>query len=68
MTKNDNRFIQVFKEDSGLFGTESSLVVDIVTGVTYLIIRSLYGSGVTPLLDKDGKPVITNIDKIGIAK
>lgn len=56
--KQKKRFVQVFAEDSGFFGQESSLVADRQTGVTYLIIRNTFGSGITPLLDADGKPVI----------
>ena len=37
--KQGKRFIQIFAEDCGFFGPESSLVVDTETGVTYLIIR-----------------------------
>ena len=46
------------------FCLESSLVVDTKTGVTYLIIRNTFGSGITPLLNADGKPIITNIEEI----
>ena len=34
------------------------------TGVTYLIIRNTFGSGITPLLNADGKPIITNVEEI----
>ncbi len=57
--KQEKRFVQVFSEDCGFFDPESSLVVDRETGVTYLIIRNTFGSGITPLLNSDGKPVIT---------
>ena len=46
------------------FGSESSLVVDTKTRVTYLIIRNTFGSGITPLLNADGKPIITNVEEI----
>ena len=58
------RFIQVFSEDCGFFGPESSLVVDRETGVTYLIIRNTFGFGITPLLNPDGKPIITKAENI----
>lgn len=58
------RFVQVFAEECGFFGPESSLVVDRQTGVTYLIIRNTFGSGITPLLDADGKPVITKPEDV----
>lgn len=57
--KQEKRFVPVFAEDCGFFGPESSLVADRETGVTYLIIRNTFGSGITPLLNQDGKPVIT---------
>lgn len=60
--KQTKRFVQVFEEECGFFGPESSLVVDRETGVTYLIIRNTFGSGITPLLNADGTPVITKIE------
>lgn len=62
--KSEKRFVQVYAEDGGVFGPESSLVADRKTGVTYLIIRNMFGTGITPLLDKDGKPVITEPEDI----
>lgn len=59
--RTDVRFVQIFEEGFNLFGPESSLVVDRETGVTYLIIRNTFGSGITPLLDAEGKPVINHI-------
>ena len=35
------------------------VIVDKETGVNYLYIRIGYSGGLTPLLDADGKPVIT---------
>ena len=37
--------------------------VDKETGVNYLFRASGYAGGLTPLLDKDGKPVVTAVDK-----
>ena len=39
------------------------IFVDTETGVNYLFCQSGYAGGVTPLLDKDCKPVITPIEK-----
>lgn len=36
--------------------------VDTETGVNYLYHASGYGGGLTVLLDKDGKPVITPVE------
>lgn len=68
MSKEKKRFVQVYTEDCGFFGPESSLVVDRKTGVTYLIIRNSFGTGITPLLNQDGKPIITNINSISVPK
>ena len=35
--------------------------VDKETGVNYLYHAAGYGAGLTPLLDRDGKPVISSI-------
>lgn len=37
--------------------------VDRKTGVNYLFHSTTYTGGMTPLLDKDGKPVITPIEE-----
>ena len=35
--------------------------VDKKTGVNYLFHAAGYSSGLTPLLDRDGKPVVSNV-------
>lgn len=55
-TNKETRFVEVYKEDTTVFGVDKSLIVDKKTGVTYLIICNTYGTGITPLLDKNGKP------------
>jgi hypothetical protein len=37
--------------------------VDKVTGVNYICTQSGYGGGMTPLLNRDGTPVVTPITK-----
>lgn len=39
--------------------TDATVIVDRQTGVNYLYVHRGYGGGLTPLLDKDGKPVVT---------
>ena len=39
--------------------TDALIIVDKKTGVNYLFVRSGYGAGLTPLIDADGKPVVT---------
>ena len=38
---------------------KTSLIIDTETAVNYLFVQEGYAGGLTPLLDKDGKPVIT---------
>lgn len=63
-SKQEKRFVHVFAEDCGFFGPESNLVADRKTSVAYLIIRNTFGSGITPLLNPDGKPAITKAEDI----
>lgn len=58
--KKDKRFEVTVTEgsqlaDSGLM----QVIVDKETGVNYLFIKAGYGADLTPLLDADGKVVIT---------
>ena len=58
MAKKDERFEKVYTQGK-LEGNE--IWVDKETGVNYLYHFAGYSGGLTPLLDKDGKPVITKI-------
>ncbi len=60
MAKKDKRFIITEKEGSELT-TLFQVIVDKNTGVNYLMTKSGYGAGITPLLDREGKPVITSV-------
>lgn len=60
MAKKDERFEKVYTQGK-LEGNE--IWVDKETGVNYLYHFAGYSGGLTPLLDKDGKPVITKIEK-----
>ncbi len=57
MAKKEKRFIRIHSESTGLTGME--IWVDTLTGVNYLYMGAGYGGGLTALLDRDGKPVIT---------
>lgn len=56
---NHNRFDIIYKEGNGLTKELKLILVDKETGVNYLFIQSGYAGGLTPLLDADGKPVVT---------
>ncbi len=58
--KNDDRFFRVYTEGSE-FGTKREVLVDRETGVQYLFVKSGYGAGLTPLLDRDGKPMVKTV-------
>ena len=56
MAKKEKRFERVYYQ-GGMAHTE--IWVDKETGVNYLYHQSGYSGGLTPLLDSDGKVVIT---------
>lgn len=60
MAKKEDRFEVIYREGSELkeSGTRQ-ILVDKETGVNYLVWHSGYAGGVTPLLDSDGKVVVT---------
>ena len=53
-----DRFDIKDRETLGLM-TEASVIIDRETGVNYLFVHRGYGGGLTPLLDAEGKPIIT---------
>ena len=40
---------------------ETSIIVDTVTGVNYLFVEHGNGAGLTPLIDENGKPIVTRV-------
>lgn len=54
----EKRFVKVY--DDGAFGS-NEILVDKETGVNYLFHASGYAGGLTPLLNRDGTPVITPV-------
>ena len=60
MTKREDRFEVVYKDGSQLRDEGiRQIIVDKETGVHYLVWKSGYGAGITPLLDSEGRVVIT---------
>lgn len=55
----DKRFEKIHSESS--FAGTNEIWIDKETGVNYLYHASGYSGGLTPLLDRDGKPVISPI-------
>ena len=61
MAKKDNRFIRIYS-DSAWAGC-NEIWVDQETGVNYIFRQSGYAGGMTPLLDREGKPVVSPVTK-----
>ena len=59
MAKKEERFVKVHSEAMG----GRIILVDKVTGVNYLFVQNGYAGGLTPLLDREGKPIITSIPR-----
>ena len=52
----EERFVKIYKQG---INTITEIWVDKVTGVNYIFHMSGYAGGLTPLLDENGKPVVT---------
>lgn len=61
MAKKDNRFEVIQKEGNGLSEPQRTILLDSATGVQYLFVQDGYAGGLTPLLDRDGKPLVWNV-------
>ncbi len=59
--KKEKRFIRVHSEGGGFTGPAMQVLVDRETGVNYVYASSGYGGGITPLLNRDGTPVVTPV-------
>lgn len=57
----DKRFERVYKQNG--FATGMEIIVDKETGVNYLWVKSGYSGGLTPLLNRDGTPVISPVQR-----
>ena len=55
------RFVKIYSQGKLVV---SEIWVDVVTGVNYVYHAAGYSGGLTPLLDKDGKPVVSSPDEI----
>ncbi len=63
MAKKENRFKVIFSDGSQIKDEGSrQILVDLETGVHYLVWKSGYAGGITPLLGSDGKVVISRSD------
>ena len=60
--KKEQRFIRVYTQ-GGFTTPNMQILVDRETGVNYIYASSGYSGGMTPLLNRDGTPVITSVPK-----
>ena len=58
--KKEKRFIRTYSQSG--FATGVEILVDGETGVNYMYCSSGYSGGLTPLLDRDGKPIVTTVE------
>lgn len=54
------RLVKTYSQ--GVVGGGADIYVDQETGVNYLFVWSAGGGGLTPLLDAEGRPVITKAE------
>ena len=59
MAKKEKRFLKTYSQELG----SAVIYVDKKTGVNYLFVASGYAGGLTPLLNRDGTPVITPVPR-----
>lgn len=52
----DKRFVEIYSQGAL---TSFKIILDKETGVQYLMTQSGYAGGLTPLLDREGKPIIS---------
>lgn len=58
MSKKENRFVKTYTQGKI---SVTQIWVDRETGVNYLYHEDGYSGGLTPLLDREGKPIITTV-------
>jgi hypothetical protein len=64
MAKKETRFEVVFRDGAQLKEDGiRQILVDTETGVNYLVWKSGYAGGITPLLDSEGNVVITKPER-----
>ncbi|MBQ7332736.1 MAG: xylan 1,4-beta-xylosidase [Clostridia bacterium] len=58
--KSEKRFIKTYSD--GVFGS-IEIFVDRKTGVNYIFKASGYAGGLCPLIDAEGKPIVTPVSQ-----
>jgi len=60
MAKTDNRFEKIYSQGAA-YNHLMEIWVDKKTGVNYLCTQAGQSGGITPLLNRDGTPVVTPV-------
>lgn len=60
MGKEPKRFVWRDREMKGICN-EAIVIVDTLTGVNYLFVTRGNGAGLAPLIDENGKPIVTRV-------
>ena len=63
MAKKEERFVKTYAQNGGFTGNHMEIYVDRQTGVNYLFVTTGHAGGLTPLLNADGTPVVTPINR-----
>ena len=63
MAKKEKRFVKTYTQSGGFTGPSMEILVDTQTGVNYVYANAGYSGGLTPLLNRDGTPVITSVPR-----
>ncbi len=59
MRGSEKRFVKTYSQSG--FASNFQIWVDTETGINYIYASQGYSGGLTPLLDREGKPVVTPI-------
>jgi len=59
MARKEDRFVKIVVDNGGFSDNYMAIYVDRQTGVNYLFTQNGYAGGLTPLLDRDGKPIVS---------
>lgn len=60
--KKEKRFERVYQQSGGFTGAAIEIYMDKQTGVNYVYFQNGYGGGLTPLLDSEGKVIVTPVN------
>jgi len=59
MARQDKRFVRTYNQSG--FANTFQIWVDTETGVNYIYASQGYSGGLTPLLDREGRPVVSTV-------